>query len=362
MAQPTLVYAFGYLLALVPPALLIGGIIAGMPYLLFALLFGMAPLTRAFLGNIPEEPGDWPEWLTTFLDRLPSCLAVVHFSAISVSILLIVQYPPISVGSWIGLGLSIWSSMLCAIPVAHELTHRRGFDKSLGSALAGLAGYPELEGEHVRHHSVSGIVEQPEWPRLHESVWSYVGRRIPHAMRSAWNHHLALRNSPSGSRFPLSIAVMLTTSGLFAVAAGAAGVATYLCVALGIHFAVQAINYIQHWGLGMDNVPNAEEGRYGWECRCQLQGWMMLNIALHHSHHQNSGTPYYRLTPHRNSARLPGSYIPLLFVSMVPSLWRKLMTPVVETWKINPALQLEPSGYRIICLPVHYSDSGERRA
>ena len=39
------------------------------PYLLFVVMFGIAPLTRALLGNIPEEPGEWPEWVTTWLDR-----------------------------------------------------------------------------------------------------------------------------------------------------------------------------------------------------------------------------------------------------------------------------------------------------
>jgi alkane 1-monooxygenase len=141
---------------------------------------------------------------------------------------------------------------------------------------------------------------------------------------------------------------------IFWVLNGAAGAAVYAAAAIGIHFAVHAINYMQHWGLGTDSVAGADEGRFGWECRCKLQGWVMLNIALHHSHHKSSVTPYYRLTPDQGSARLPGSYVPMLFISMVPPLWRKLMVPALTTWKADPSLQREPSGRRIVCLPISY--------
>ncbi len=167
-----------------------------------------------------------------------------------------------------------------------------------------------------------------------------------------------LRASQVTRRSPLaeSTAAMVLTCGAFALAAGKAGFLLYVCVAAGIHFAVQAINFIQHWGLGSDSVRDAGEGRYGWECRCLFQGWILLNIALHHSHHQDASTPYYLLAPHPGSPRLPGSYIPLLFVSMVPPLWHRLMGPVLDAWKRDPMLQREPKGWRIVCLPILYED------
>lgn len=362
MAHPGRLYPYGYLFVLVPPVLLVGGVAIGLPYLLFLVLFAIGPFLRILFGNIPEETGEWSERMTTLLDRLPIVAAIFHFCAGALCLLLAVHNPPSGIGQWVGLGLSLWSSVLCAIPVAHELTHRRGFDRAVGSALAGLTGYPVLEGEHLRHHSVSGFVEQPEWPRVDESVWSFVARRLPHTWHNAWRQHLALRRTPNGSRFFVGVGTMAATAAAFAATLGWAGLTTYVITAVGIHIAVQAINFIQHWGLGTDNVPGAEEGRFSWECRCQFQGWLLLNIALHHSHHHRSATPYYRLAPHKGSARLPGSYIPLLFVSMIPPLWQKLMRPAVETWKADPAAQLEPSGYRIICLPVHYSEAGSERA
>ena len=353
MARPGSLYPLGYLLALSPPALFVGGLAMHWPYLLFVVLFGIAPLTRALLGNIPEEPGEWPEWVTTWLDRLPMLASAVYVLALGSVLVMVHRLPPSSLGDWVGLGLSLWTCLFCAIPVAHELIHRRGFERAVGNALAGVTGYPELEGEHIRHHSVSGVVELPEWPRLNDSMWSYVWRRIPHAMHSAWQHHLTLRRSRTHrSHLYLGLTVMAATAGLFALAAGAAGVALYLLVALGVRFTVHAVNFMQHWGLGSDNVEDGSDRRYGWECRCVLQGWMMLNIALHHSHHQHSTAPYYRLVPAASSPRLPAGYALLLIIGMVPPLWRKLMVPALAVWKENPAHQIEPGGLRIICISL----------
>jgi alkane 1-monooxygenase len=355
MTSPGRFYPFGYLLMLAPPLLLVGGMLAGMPYLLFVVLFGVAPLMRALLGNIPEEPAEWGERVTTLLDRLPVFAAIVGPVALLATLVQLRIEPMSGPAHWVGFALSLWAFMLCAIPVAHELIHRRGLQRTLGGVLAGITGYPILEGEHIRHHSMSGIVEVPEWPRRDESVWSFVGRRMPHAIASAVRYQAMLRASRGYSLIGPLIATLLTL-GAFVWAAGASGAVVYLCVAAGVHFGVHAINYLQHWALGSDSVDGAEEARFGWECRCLLQGWVMLNIALHHAHHQNSATPYYRLVPHKGSPRLPGSYIPMLFVSLVPALWRRMMEPALATWQRDPELQREPIGRRIICLPVHYSD------
>lgn len=356
MTQPGRYYPLGYFLVFLPPVLLLAGVSHGWPSLLFVVLFGIAPLTRAVLGNIPEEPGeDWSEVTTTLLDWLPIASAVVSMVAVAATVVYIAVHPPIGAAAWLALGLSMWTCMLCSIPVAHELIHRRGSQRLVGNLLSGIAGYPELEGEHIRHHATSGVVDRPEWPRLEESVWCFAMRRLPHVISSACQYEAMLQ----GTRRPLvlaSLATLITLLG-FALAAGVAGAVLYLCVVAGIHFAVQAINYVQHWGLGTDHLSDADEARYGWECRCLLQGWLFLNIALHHSHHQSSAKPYYRLTPTKGSARLPGSYVPMLYLAMVPPLWHRLMRPAIAAWRRDPSLQREPHGGRIICLPVHYEEN-----
>jgi hypothetical protein len=44
----------------------------------------------------------------------------------------------------------------------------------------------------------------------------------------------------------------------------------YLCAAAGVTSAFRR-SYLQHWGLGVDGVQGADEGRFAWEDRCQFK-------------------------------------------------------------------------------------------
>jgi alkane 1-monooxygenase len=324
--------ASGYLAIFAPFALLIAGQSIGAPYLAAAVIFGAGPFLRLALGNAPKELPDWSERTTTFLDRLPAFYALSFPFLLGWVLMDIRLHRPPGVGSWIGLGLSLWTCLFFAVVVAHELTHgespRR---RRLGWLLAGAAGYPLLAHEHLSHHATSGNVDLAEWPRKSESVWSFTARRSVRIFRSAgeYNAILAARSRRSAIHGGLAeaLAAAAATGLAFTLAGGLAGAALFLCVAVGVHFGVQAVTYLQHWGLGVDSIHDADEWRYAWEDRCQFQVWLMLHLAFHHAHHQNSSLPYYRLTPHPESPRLPAGYVLLLLAHVEPVRWRLVCLP-----------------------------------
>ncbi len=351
--------ALGYLAIFLPFALLIVGQAIGAPYLATAVIFGLGPLSRPLLGNVSDDLPEWDERTATFLDRLPVAYAAAFPLLLGWVLIDIAAHPPAQVQTWIWLGLSLWTCLFFAVVVAHELIHQGGHRRRIGWLLAGAAGYPLLAHEHLPHHSTSGNVDLAEWPRRDESLWAFVARRTRRAIRSAAEHNAILaarrgRIAVHGG-LPEAITATIIVAVTFAWAAGLAGLALYLCVAAGVHFGVQAITYLQHWGLGVDSVEGADEGRFAWEDRCQFQVWLMMHLALHHAHHQRSSTPYYRLAPHPRSPRLPAGYVLLLFASFFPPLWRWLMTPALESWKHNPDAHVEPVRWRLVCLPGHYS-------
>ncbi len=350
--------AAGYLLIFLPFALLIAGQAVNAPYLAAAVVFGVGPLSRLVLGNVADELPEWNERTTTLLDRLPSAYAVAFPMLMALFLLGLHGGPPMSVAAWVALGLSLWTCLFFAVVVAHELIHQAGPRRRLGWLLAGAAGYPWLAHEHLPHHGTSGNVVLAEWPRRDESVWSFVVRRSIRVARSAreYNTILAARKrlAPSHGGLPEAMLATAATAVAIAAAAGTAGLVLYLCVAAGVHFGVQAVTYLQHWGLGVDSVDDAAEGRFAWEDRCQFQVWLMLHLALHQAHHHNSAVPYYRLAPHPASPRLPAGYVLLLFASFIPPLWRWLMLPALQNWKRDPSAHVEPMRWRLVCLPVHY--------
>jgi fatty acid desaturase len=135
---------------------------------------------------------------------------------------------------------------------------------------------------------------------------------------------------------------------LFASFAGTAGAVVYGLAAAGVWWAMQAIAFVQHWGLGSDSIESAGHEHLGWEDRCQLQAWLTLGICYHQSHHREPTTPFYRLQPMPGSPRMPAGYVVLLLASMWPPVWRALMLRVLEDWKRDPTRELN-IGRGLIC-------------
>jgi fatty acid desaturase len=352
-------FLLGYLVIFLPFGLLAVGQIVDMPYLAAAVVFGLGPLTRLALGNVPNELPEWSESEATLLDTLPALYGALFPLLMGLAIACIAIYPPGSGMDWLATGLSLWTCQFFAVVVAHELVHQGGSRRRVGWLLAGAAGYPLLAHEHLFHHAVSGNVGLAEWPRRDESLWNFVARRTARVLRSAveYNALLAARQQRPAwhGGLPEAFAAMLVTASAFALGGGLAAVLLYLGVSAGVHFGVQAVTYLQHWGLGDDSVDGAAEGRYAWEDRCQFQAWLMLHLALHQAHHQNSSLPYYRLAPHPASPRLPAGYVLLLLASFFPPVWRWLMEPALEQWKRDPHAHVEPARWRLICLPTDYA-------
>lgn len=345
--------ASGYLTVFLPPALLVAGLASGYPWLACAAVFAAAPLLRAVFGDVDERRApEWSERLSTWLDRLPVAFAV-FFPICVAGVLWLVHGGALrSSGTWIGAGLSLWTCFIFATVIGHELVHqRRPGRRRLGRALAGLVGYPVLGHEHMPHHATSGNVVDAEWPRVDESVWGFALRRVPRVLRSAFEYDAALGLRLGGwwrGGLVEAVAVTLATWIAFAAAGGLAGAVLYAVLIVGVWFAMQAITYLQHWGLGEDSVPEAREGQYAWEDGCRLQGWMTLSISFHQAHHLAPSRPYYLARPAAGSPRLPAGYVILLFASLVPPVWRRLMSPALAQWQQNPEAQLKP-GRRLIC-------------
>lgn len=348
-----LLHASGYLAVFVPPALLVAGVATGLPWLACVAVFLIAPFLRAVFGDVDEgAPLAWSERASTWLDRIPPAFAVMFPLCLLVTLWQIHAGALQSGGAWIGAGLSLWTCFIFSTVVAHELVHqRRPERRRLGRALAGLVGYPVLGHEHMPHHATSGNVADAEWPSASESVWGFAVRRLRRVLRSAVEYDAALGLRLGGRwRGGLAEAVAITAGawGVFALAGGAAGAALYGVMIVGVWFAMQAITYLQHWGLGEDSVPEAREGQYAWEDGCRLQAWMTLSISFHQAHHLSPSRPYYLTGPVEGSPRLPAGYVILLFASLVPPLWQRLMRPALARWQADPAAQLKP-GRRLIC-------------
>ena len=353
-----LAFAAGFLTMFLVPALLLLGILFDAPSFAFGMVIFVLPLARPLFGKL--SPGITPLWserLATVLERVPLVYAVILTAAIGIVLRYVASSEILDFRHALGLGLSLWMTMLFATCVAHDLIHRKAARHAMvGHYIAGLAGYPLLGHEHVRHHARPGDTVSAEWPLVGESVWHFSARRAFAIVLSAYSPGSAIWTVRAPGRHVLGLrlatAVSLITCGLFAQAGGWSGLAMYLGVLVAVTFGMQLFTYIQHWGLGDDRLGETASRDYGWEDDCRLQSWMTLGISLHHAHHQSGHLPYYRVALTPDSPRLPAGYVVLMVLCLFPGLWKKLMLPALDHWQRNPNDPRSP-GRALSCFSLY---------
>lgn len=344
----------GYLAVLLMPALLALGVWQQQPYLAFGMVMLVFPLARGIFGaHTGQAPIQWNERVASVLDRLP----VIYAFALLVAMILVAwridNGAATSPAGALGIGLSLWMTLLFATCPAHELIHRRSVPEvRIGCFVAGLAGYPWLGYEHLRHHARYSDTARAEWPRLSESVWRFAARRIHRIAREViasgreiWRYGGAV---PASTRVGEAAATTIGTWAAFTWAGGWTGFVIYLSVIVGVTVGVQMITYLQHWGLGDDSLADADVRQFAWEDDCLFQAWVTLNISFHQAHHQAIRLPYYRVTLAHDSPRQPAGYVILLVACMFPRLWQRLMLPALTQWKQQPHQAVSP-GRRLTC-------------
>jgi alkane 1-monooxygenase len=349
--------ALGYMLVFLPGVLLVAGRELGADWMVIAAFFVVLPLLRAAIGDVPDSPPIWSEAWAGFLHRLPR--AYPHYlAAIAVWVGWTLSRPTRPAGlDLVFFGLSWWLVNSLATCVSHEMLHRPGrVDRTLGRWIAALAGYPILGQEHLAHHAHPGDTARAEYPRRDESVWSFSLRRA----RAAWGHAAEwdrgerARSSRAGRPDGLTTCVSITVAvwAVFTAVADATGFFTYLAQIVGVHFSVQVINYLQHWGLGDDRFGDSVIEQYSWEDRCQIQAWVVMGLSIHQAHHLAPSRPYYRVEPRSNSPRPPAGYAWMMLAALVPPLLRHVMTPALDYWRRNPERPISP-GRRLHCFGAY---------
>lgn len=350
--------AAGFLAIFLMPTLFLVGAILERTWLAFGVVALLFPLARTVFGAVPPSAGiEWREGPATFLDRLP--LVFVPVLVVCVIAGLAAAEPALrsSPGAAVGLGFSLWMTLLLATCPAHELIHRRDRHQAmLGYVLAGICGYPALGMEHLAHHARPGDTSRPEYPLKAESVWQFAARRLGRICAESfgpgapvWNPRASMT---SLVRMRVAMGATVATLAGFAAIAGWQGAVLYLFMMVGVAFGVQLITYLQHWGLGDDNIPERIAFGRGWEEDCQFQAWITLKISLHDEHHRNSRRPYYQLELAPDSPRLPAGYVLLMFAALVPPIWRRMMEPALAHWLAKPASPLS-AGRRLTCFGLH---------
>lgn len=240
----------------------------------------------------------------------------------------------------LGTGFSSSASLL----VGHELGHKASrADRTTAQIVNGLVGYGHFCIEHNRGHHVN--VATPEdcvSARMGESIYKFVLREIPGAMRRGWMLEKE-RLAKAGKR-TWSPSNEILTSWLLTAAIAVALITLFgwiIVPFLLIHhvyawYGLTQANYVEHYGLLRQKLPSGRyelpEPRHSWNTNHIYSNLISFHLQRHSDHHANALRPYQALRDFDDLPRLPSGYPGSFGLAAIPWLWFKVMDPKLMRW------------------------------
>lgn len=329
-----------YLFTLIPQVFFVIGAYVGIPWMSIAFFYLMLPVVRIFVGDDHSPPNKRPSrLLLMYLKSVPYvyCIGWVLLLPWTIWFLSTNHLSPIS---YVGFTLSLWLVSSLNTAIGHELIHSTSrFDRKLGSILDASVGYVHFMEEHLTHHARNGHHYDGDTAEPGTSVYAFALKRYFKSLRDAWEYEGArLRRAKLNwlqSRMLHRSVIPLVIGTAFYGFAGPVGLAIYLFQIVGAAFTIQAITYLQHWGLSEKKTPALADYGFTWEDGCWMQACVTLNHAFHAQHHLHVARPYYDLSMVKGGLQLPASYPVMFMAALFPGFFTRLMKHKLAEWIEN---------------------------
>lgn len=286
--------------------------------------------------NPPEELLAWLEqdryyrWLTY-------CFLPLQYLALVVGCWLIARHGGLDVADKVGIAVTLGSISGVAINTAHELGHKKEhLERWFARIALAPTGYGHFFIEHNRgHHVRVATPDDPASSRLGETFWAFLPRTVFGSLRSAWaleRNRLRRMGAPvlSPRNDVLTAWAMSVVVWGALLAAFGVGIAPYLAIQAVFGFALlEAVNYLEHYGLVRQHLPNGRWERVGprhsWNNNNTVTNLFLYHLQRHSDHHANPTRRYQALRHFDESPQLPSGYATMIVLCYFPPLWRRVM-------------------------------------
>jgi alkane 1-monooxygenase/p-cymene monooxygenase len=248
-------------------------------------------------------------------------------------------------GAVLGTG---WMSMMPWAPAAHELYHARGKLSRFVARYSQVCYLDptRLEAHVVGHHIEVSTETDSDTARRGETLFGFTGRAVIRSTLLSWRVLSDALEKRGYGRWSIRhalwraiLAQIIFQSIIFAIG-GWMAVALALTAMVLSRAWLETFNYFQHYG--QVRVPGSPiERRHVWNHFGYLSRLLAFDITVHADHHTNSYQPYYALTPHVESIRMP-SVFTCFVLALIPPLWFKwVMKPALKEWDLRFASEAE---------------------
>jgi len=304
------------------------------------VIYVAIPLLDVVIGddptNAPEEVIAWLErdryyrWVTYLF--LPCQLA-----ATVVGCWLMTRGGGLSVVDRLGIATTLGMINGVAINTAHELGHKtEHLERWFARVALAPSGYGHFFIEHNRgHHVRVATPEDPASSRLGETFWEFWPRTVAGSVRNGWRlERTRLRRMGKRTWSPrndiLNAWAMTLVLWAALIALFGWGITPYLLLQAVLAFSLlEAVNYLEHYGLRRELLPNGRyervTPRHSWNSNHLTTNLFLYHLQRHSDHHANPTRRYQALRHFEESPQLPAGYAAMILLAYVPPLWRRVM-------------------------------------
>ncbi len=281
---------------------------------------------------------DWVLYLAFFLQ----IFSVFQF-------LNLVADPQISM--WDRTGRILTAGLLAGIfgiNLAHELGHRvKKYEQNMAKILLSTSLYMHFFIEHNKgHHTHVSTPEDPSTAKYQQSVYAFFFQTIPGTYLSAWrimNQDLAKKGKSFWSFSNEMLLFTIFQLSLLGAICWYFGLATCLYFILSATIGVlllEAVNYIEHYGLMREEKENGRFGRvmpvHSWNSNHMLGRILLFELSRHSDHHYSASRKYQILRHHEGAPQMPTGYPGMLILSLIPPLFFRIMDNQMSKYDVLP--------------------------
>lgn len=238
--------------------------------------------------------------------------------------------------------------LLCGIfgiNVGHELGHRANkLEQFLAKLLLLSSQYLHFFIEHNKgHHKRVATAEDPASARLGENIFFFYPRTIIFSYLSAWEIANKEVKRKVGTIWSLKnemiqfTIVQICFLALIYVGFGFTLLCYYLAAAfIGIGL-LEAVNYIEHYGLTRKEIVPGKYERpqpiHSWNSNHVVGRLMLFELSRHSDHHYLASRKYQILQHHHDAPQMPTGYPGMMILAHIPPLFFWVMKKEFEKVK-----------------------------
>jgi alkane 1-monooxygenase len=248
--------------------------------------------------------------------------------------------------TWQRIGLAVTVGFIAGLGIntAHELGHKReSVERWIAKVALAQSFYGHFYIEHNRgHHVRVATPADPASSRMGENFYQFWPRTVAGSAKSAWSlevKRLARRGKSPWSLRNDVVSAWLMSAALFTLLILwlGLGVVPYLILQAVVGFTLlEAVNYLEHYGLLRKRVGVGEyeryervEPRHSWNSNNVTTNVLLYHLQRHSDHHTNPTRRYQALQDPAEAPALPTGYAGMILLALVPWLWRRVMDPRV---------------------------------